>query len=121
MAASPTSPPPAREILAAGGWFDTFNNLVNHAQTLALAALGLVIVVTILTTMHMSKGGIAKVVMAGLTGAVAYWLATSYIPNSKRTENEINGAPAITVVSSSPQVVPLDGAVLSHASSRSGT
>jgi hypothetical protein len=120
MPASPTPPPPAHPVLAAGGgWFDTFNNLVSHAQTLALAALGLVVVVTILTTMHVSKGGIAKVVMAGLTGAVAFWLATHVRENSDRTDQEIKGAPVVTVVTGGPAGVPDVGSLGLAGSSRS--
>jgi len=122
MPASLTSRSPVHPVLAAGGgWFDTFNNLIDHAKTLALAALSVVIVVTILTTMHTSKGAIAKVIAAGLTGAVAFWLAKNYEPNANRTDKEVNGAPVITVASDSPSMVSLDRIVLGPASSRSGT
>ncbi|TFE25058.1 hypothetical protein E0F15_20595 [Frankia sp. B2] len=122
MPASLRSPSPVHTVLAAGdGWFVTFNNLIDHAKALALGALGVVIVATILTTLHTSKGAIAKVIAVGLTGAVAYWLATSYDANSKRTDREINGAPVATVAADAPSHMDLDAVVLGRASSRSGT
>ncbi len=100
----PSPPPaPAHPVLAAStGWYNSFHNLIDHATTLAIGALGLVIVVIIVMTLQNSKGSIAKVVMAGLTGSVAFWLALHYKDNATRTDQEVNSAPAVVITAGSP-------------------